>query len=133
MNTESVLDRGDFLEKNKADLALQMRVSGITDPVGVVADLRDFHGRQFALAVGMNEDVIDQRIERFRVEQMIPTVTAVITWKDAETIMPHTSPTASKTLAAAKALCNANGHKLVIAIMSKGNRYELVDLSGIAL
>ncbi len=129
MNNEAVLDRADFLERNKTDLAKLMRESDLAEPVGVVADVRTFHGRQFAIAVGMAEDVIDQDIARFRSEQKIPTVMSLITWKAAEEMMPHTSPTASRNLAAAKAICEAKGAKLMIAIMSEGNRYEVVSLN----
>ena len=129
MNNESVLDRADFLERNKAELAQLMRKSDLAEPVGVVADVRTFHGRQFAIAVGMTTDVIDQDIARLRGEQKIPTVMSVITWKAAEAIMPHTSPTASRNLAAAKAICEAKGGKLLIAIMGEGNRYEILNLN----
>ena len=128
MNNEAVLDRADFLERNKAELAQLMRKSDLAEPVGVVADVRTFHGRQFAIAVGMTTDVIDQDIARLRGEQKIPTVMSVITWKAAEAIMPHTSPTASRNLAAAKGICEAHRASLMIAIMGEGNRYEVVQL-----
>lgn len=128
MNTEAALDRADFLERNKAELTQLMRESNIAEPVGVVADVRTFHGRQFALAMGLKEDVIDRDAARFLDEHQIPTIMAVITWKAAEAMMPHTSPTASRNLAAAKSVCKAHGASLMIAIMGEGNRYEVVQL-----
>jgi len=128
LNNEAVLDRADFLQRNKDELAQLMRESDIAEPVGVVADVRTFHGRQFALAMGMTEDVIDRDAARFLGEHKIPTIMAVITWKAAEAMMPHTSPTASRNLAAAKGICEAHRASLMIAIMGEGNRYEVVQL-----
>jgi hypothetical protein len=128
LNYESVLDRADFLERNKAELNRQMRVSDIADPVGVVADLRDFHGRQFAMAVGMAPDVIDREVARYASELKIPTITSVISWQAADAMMPNTSPTANRNLDAARFVCKATGKKLVIAITAKGNRYDFVDV-----
>lgn len=128
MNNESVLDRADFLERNRAELSQLMRESDLAEPVGVVADVRTFHGRQFALAMGMTEDVIDRDAARFLDNHLIPTISAVITWKAAEAMMPHTSPTASRTLAAAKSVCKAHRASLMIAISGEGNCYEVVTL-----
>lgn len=127
MSPDAMLDRRDFLARNKDDLIRRMRESGITHPVGVVVDVRDFQGRQFAIAVGLTEGEIDDLIAKYE-GSMIPTVTCVLTWEQARKIMPLTSPTAEESLNAAWRLCSLTGQALTIAIMGKGNSYALVSL-----
>ncbi len=121
------LDRSAFLERNRDELARRMAESGVLNPVGVVADVRDFHGRQFAIAMGMSDAEIDAGIAKYEGE-MIPTLTSILTWEQARKIMPYTSPTATTNLNAAWRLRSLTGQALAIAITAKGNRYELVNL-----
>jgi hypothetical protein len=121
-----VRDRRDFLEQNRENLTQQMMQCGLANPVGVVADVRDFHGRQFAIAGGLTEAEIDALIAKHE-GSMIPTVTCVLTWEQARKIMPLTSPTAEESLNAAWRLCSLTGQALTIAIMGKGNSYALVS------
>ncbi len=129
MSMDAVQDRRDFLERNRDNLIQQMKQSGLAKPVGVVADVRDFHGRQFAIAGGLTEEEIDDLIAKHE-GIMIPTVTGVLTWEEARKIMPLTSPTAKESLNAAWRLCSVTGQALTIAIMAKGNSYALVSLPG---
>lgn len=126
------LDRADFLDRNRSELIRLMAESGIPDPVGVVVDVRDFHGRQFALALGKSDAEIDAVIAKYKSE-MIPTLTAILTWEQARRLMPHTSPTATTNLNAAWRLRSLTGQALAIAITAKGNLYELVNLPSAAV
>lgn len=129
MSADAFLDRRDFLQRTEGDLIRQMHLSGISNPVGVVADVRDFHGRQFAIAIGQAEADIDALIAKHE-GKLIPTVTGVLTWEQARKIMPLTSPTANESLNAAWRLCSLTGQALTIAIMGKGNTYALVSFPG---
>jgi hypothetical protein len=127
MSVDAMRDRRDFLERNQDDLIRRMQQSGIAKPVGVVVDVRDFHGHQFAIAVGLLETDIDALIAKYE-GQMIPTVSVIITWEQARKIMPFTSPNATENLNAAWRLCSLTGQALAISIMAKGNTYALVSL-----
>ena len=129
VSTDVVRDRRDFLERNRENLIEHMSQSGLANPVGVVADVRDFHGRQFAIAGGLTDAEIDALIAKHE-GSMIPTVTGVLTWEEARKIMPLTSPTAKESLNAAWRLCSVTRQALAIAIMAKGNSYALVSLPG---
>jgi hypothetical protein len=123
----ATLDRADFLVRNRERLLELMDQSGVADPVGIVADLRDHHAQQLALAMGWDDGRIERELAEYKVKKQIPTFTVVVPFADAEKIMPFTSPTATESLTKAKAVIDAGpGRKLIIGIMAKGNSYAVV-------
>src|SRR4051794_14982602 len=120
---DAALDRNDFFERNQDELIQLMNQSGITDPVGVLLDVRDHHGRQFAIAIGQTDAEVDAFIAK-HAGKTIPTIKSVITWEHARLLMPYTSPTALKTLSECSSVCKSTGQCLAIIIAGKGNAYR---------
>jgi hypothetical protein len=130
-NQEASLNRKDFLEKNRRQLAdkVKQAISQIDLPFGVLLDLRDWQARQFALALGKTEKEIDDDIRYFEGKKQIPTLTAVIHWQDARMVMPYTSPTAKDTLDALWKICQATGEAAAVAVSDGGNIYTTIEIS----
>lgn len=104
------------------------------DPVVIVADCRDHHGRQaviFGYRVnGMSEENAERAVDKIVAEyadKAIPTVTMVVSMNDAEIMLPHTSPTAMETLRKWKTLRKA-GDYLMVVIAARGNRYQTISV-----
>ena len=129
-NGETCLNRKNFLEKNKRQLAdkLKQATGQINPPFGVLLDLRDWHGRQFAIALGKTAKEIDDAIRYFEGEEQIPTLTAVIGWEQARIVLPYTSPTAKATLDALWKLCQATGEAAAVAVSDGGNTYTTIEI-----
>ena len=127
-HTPSAHERHRFLETNTERLVDSIKRSGIADPVGVVADLRDFQGRQLALWSGISEANIDAEVQDARTQGQVATLGLVISWKDALEIMPNTSPTASQHLKKSRKMCRRSNGTLLIAIMGGGNSYAIVNI-----
>ena len=129
-NGETFLNRKDFLEKNKRQLAdkLKQATGQINPPFGVLLDLRDWHGRQFAIALGKTAKEIDDAIRYFEGEKQIPTLTAVIGWEQARIVLPYTSPTAKDTLDALWKICQATGEAAAVAVSDGGNTYMTIEI-----
>ena len=129
-NGEAFLNRKDFLEKNKRQLRdkLKQATGQINPPFGVLLDLRDWHGRQFAIALGKSDKEIDDAIRYFEGEKQIPILTAVIGWEQARIVLPYTSPTAKGTLDALWKICQATGEAAAVAVSDGGNTYTTIEI-----
>ena len=129
-NGEAFLNRKDFLEKNKRELGDKMKqaTGQINPPFGVLLDLRDWHGRQFAIALGKTDKEIDDAIRYFEGEKQIPTLTAVIGWEQARIVLPYTSPTAKDTLDVLWKICQATGEAAAVAVSDGGNTYTTIEI-----
>jgi hypothetical protein len=123
METSAKLDRYDLMNCNKEAVDGLLKATDISDPVGLVVDLRDFHGGQAALAVGVSEEQIEEAKQDSQKKQLIPTVCAVVSRDAAKVLMPNTSPTGGESVIRQFTACDKNDAWPVIVIGQSGNTY----------
>ena len=124
------------LDKVK-DVMVKSIQKGMSDPVGIVGDLRNHHAQQLSILLHRNDGLTTEEAEKkvracidyFKKEEAIPTLNTAIPLETAERLLPLTSPTATQSLANWKAL-RQPGQYLVVCIASGGNRYAGVYLEG---
>lgn len=129
-------DRRWLLDHNEKQVKELILRSGILDAVGIVADMTGTYGRQLAMArmaqlKGLTEEEakekVRQAIEYFKSENRFPTHIEVMTWDEAESFLPMTSPNARQNLKQVKLMIEPGQH-LVVAIGRTGNTYSIVEV-----
>lgn len=128
-------ERRHLLDCNLDAVHEIMHKTTLVDPVVVVADLRDHHGRQFAIYYertrdGSSSEEAERRTDEYIAEcegKGIPTISAVVSMSEAEMILPYTSPTATENLRRWKQRRRPGDH-LVVVIAAGGNTYASVQL-----
>jgi hypothetical protein len=117
-------------------LIREAKAAGDPDPVVVVAELGDFQGRQCAIALlrgrmGLPPDEanrrVDKAIRRSPSPDRVPAFVFTLTPAEAEWMLPHTSPTAARSVP--RALNGLRpGQYLVVCVAGKGNTYMGIEL-----
>jgi|GEM_PF-3646257 len=135
MSHSEMADRRVMLAHNTPMVIEAMKESGLSDPVGIIADTRDKMGRKLfkmaLLASGKSEQDADDEIRAMSKEmakkEQILTGILVVDWKRAEQILPLTSPTATETLGEVRRLHHVQKDSYaIVAVGSGGNTYTLV-------
>ena len=131
-------DRRHLLAENLEQLIDGMKQSGIVDPVGIVVDATDRMGsilyRAALLKSGMTDEEaarkLDETTARMAEQNQFPTGTLVVSWAQAEHLLPLTSPSAKKNLREMKAQyqIGKSSRYLVVAIGNGGNTYGVADI-----
>jgi len=137
MSKSDMAQRRAMLEHNEPMLSKAMKESGLSDPVGIVADARDKMGRKLfklaLLASGKSEQDAEKKIaemiEQMGRQEQYPTGLLVVSWERAEKLLPLTSPTASANLRKLKPMCQAGtGIYLIVGVGRGGNTYGIVPI-----
>lgn len=136
MSPREKKDRRWLLDHNEKQVKELILRSGIQDGVGIIADMTGTYGRQLAMArmvqlKGLSEEEakekVRQAIEYFKSEKRFPTHIEVMTWGEAESFLPMTSPNAKQNLKNIKLVIEPGQH-LIVAIGRTGNTYSIVEL-----
>jgi hypothetical protein len=123
VETSAKLDRYDLMHSNKDAVTRLMSATELSDSVGLVVDLRDFHGQQAALAVGVSEEQIEEAKQDSQEKRLIPTACAVVSRDAAKVLMPKTSPTGGESVIRQFTACDNYDAWPVIVIGQGGNTY----------
>ena len=133
MSKKQKLDRRWMIDFNREKVLSLMKESQIESPVGLVVDVTGKYGRRIAVLLnsqnGMKEDEaekpIDEMIASFAKDGQYPTIVIIVSWGQAEKLLPLTSPTATETLKRTKFLMLGE-QRLIVGIGTDGNTYEVI-------
>lgn len=131
-------DRRHLLSENLDNIIEAMKQSGIPDPVGIVVDATDEYGGALCLSalrksgLTKKEAALYQKtmIAEMAERNQFPTATFVVSWAEANQLLPLTSPTAKKNLIELQTeySLGTSSKYLVVAIGNGGNTYSISDI-----
>jgi hypothetical protein len=114
----------------------QAQDENMPDPWGVVLDLEDHHGRQFAIWLergkGFDPGEAEQRIDanasavKASLGEVAPTLIAVLSRADLEYVMPFVAPTGEQSVRTLEKYRSASRVPVVV-ISRGGNTYGIVE------
>ncbi len=126
ISVDSLLLRRHLLGYNRADVAMKMLVSGISDPVGLIVDTTDAFGKIITYAAleshGIPKHEIPETIGKYS-RDATPTFTFVLSFEEALRLLPLTSPSAAQNLQQSRPA----GAFWIVVIAGSGNSYSLVS------
>jgi hypothetical protein len=115
----------------------QARHGNVPDPWGVVVDVEDYHGRQFAIWLergkGFDPDEAERRIDaeaasvKASLGEVAPTLIAVLSRAELEYVMPFIAPTGEQSVRTLEKYRSPNRVPVVI-ISRGGNTYGVVEV-----
>lgn len=132
------LGRRHLLSEHLDQTVEAMKQSGIQVPVGLIVDATDRLGgvlyRQMLCRSGMTKKEANLHMKEIAAEMaernQFPTGIFVVSWADANRLLPLTSPTAKKNLLELQAeyKIGRSSKYLVVAIGNCGNTYAISDM-----
>jgi hypothetical protein len=136
---DAMADRRHLLENNLEPVMELLVRATCPDPVALIADERDHHGRQLAIHSertykGLSAEEATKKVDEFVAQYQgkgIPTLNAIVPLSEAEKILPRTSPTAKGNLRRWKQL-RRHGDHLVVVVAAGGNTYATVEFPAVA-
>ena len=131
LTDESKARRRALLEHNAQDVFQEMLAAGFKDPVGLIIDMGDVHGREMAKAAlegqGMSPAEIAKITAAHSGQDLIPTLKLVMEFEVAREVLGASSATAKQNLSAPRPA----GTYFIVAVGGGGNSYmQVLDNAG---